>query len=150
MFGTNAFGGSGEALPMTAGGLPVEKAWLAERIVENAGEAVLFADTDGVIRLWNDAAEEIFGYPADEAIGETLDIIVPAEYRQAHWAGYDTALERGGTTSPPVARSQVPARHANGHRITIETSGARVVTENGDAIGVFNLIRDVTDAARTD
>jgi PAS domain S-box-containing protein len=109
--------------------LPVDRQWLCGRIVEEAGEAVTFADTDGVIRLWNDAAEEIFGYTAEEAVGERLDIIVPEEFREAHWRGYDEALDASEVTSPPVTRTQVPALHASGDRIEIETSGARVVTD---------------------
>lgn len=129
--------------------LPVERQWLCEQIVDRAGEAILFADTDGVIRLWNDAAERIFGYSREEAIGETLNLIVPEEFRDAHWRGYDEALHVGETSSPPVTRTQVPALHKNGKRIDIETSGARVVTdEDGDPVGVFNLIRDITDANR--
>lgn len=130
-------------------GLPVERQWLCERIVDQAGEAILFADTDGVIRLWNDAAEEIFGFAREEAIGETLDLIVPEEFRDAHWQGYEEALDVGETTSPLVTRTQVPALHKNGDSIAIETSGARVVTDDaGEPVGVFNLIRDVTDADR--
>ncbi|WP_137285735.1 PAS domain-containing protein [Halorussus salinisoli] len=130
-------------------GLSADRQWLCERIVEQAGEAVMFADADGVIRLWNEAAEEIFGYSRTEAVGETLDVIVPEKFRDAHWRGYDEALDAGETSSPPVARAQVPALHKNGERIEIETSGARVVTdENGEPVGVFNLVRDVTDADR--
>jgi len=132
-----------------ASDLPVDRDWLCQRIVERAGEAVLFADMDGTIRLWNDAAEEIFGYPRAEAIGASLDIIVPEAFRDAHWRGYDAALEAGETTSPPVTRTQVPARHADGTTIEIETSGARVVRgEDGEPVGVFNLIRDITGTER--
>jgi PAS domain S-box-containing protein len=127
--------------------LDVDLGWLCERIVADAGEAVLFADADGVIRLWNEAAAEIFGYVPDEAVGASLDIIVPAEFRDPHWTGYEAALERGETTGDAVVdRTVVPALCADGSRITIETSGATVVTErSGEVVGVFNLIRDVTD-----
>lgn len=126
--------------------IDVDIAWLCERIVADAGEAVLFADAEGVIRLWNDAAEAIFGYSADEAIGSSLDIIVPTDYRNAHWAGFHAAIDRGRTTGDAVVdRTIVPARHADGGRITIETSGATVVTDDGGTpIGVFNLIRDIS------
>ncbi|MFB6194814.1 MAG: PAS domain-containing protein [Haloplanus sp.] len=129
-------------------GLPVDRGWLCERIVDQGGEAVMFADVDGIIRIWNDAAVEIFGYSREEAIGESLDIIVPEEFRDAHWRGYDEALDAGETTSPTVTRTQVPALCKGGDRIEIETSGARVVTDDGDPVGVFNMIRDVTDADR--
>src|SRR5260370_32744209 len=75
--------------------------------------AVVIADRAGIIRLWSLGAEKAFGYPAAEAIGETLDLIVPAEYREAHWRGFRHAVESGaadleGQTSP------FPVRHADG------------------------------------
>lgn len=125
--------------------LPVDRRWLCEQIVDTAGEAVLFVDLNGDIRLWNDAAEKIFGYSREEALGSSLNLIVPEEFRDAHWHGYEQALDRGETTSPPVARSRVPALHGDGGRIEIETSGARIVTNGADEpVGVFNMIRDVT------
>lgn len=129
--------------------LSVDRQWLCERIIDQAGEAILFADTDGVIQLWNDAAEEIFGYSREEATGSRLDIIIPEEFLDAHWRGYEEAIDRGEVTSPPVTRTQVPAIRKDDVRIEIETSGARVVTdETDDVVGVFNLIREVTDADR--
>lgn len=126
--------------------LPGDRGWLCEQIVDTAGEAILFADTNGDIRLWNDAAAAIFGYTRAEALGRSLNLIVPEEFRAAHWNGYNQALDRGATTSPPVARSRVPALHKDGERIEIETSGARIVTDShGEPVGVFNLIRDVTE-----
>lgn len=128
--------------------LPIARPRLCEAIVDAAGEAILFADVDGIVRLWNDAAETIFGYAREDALGSSLDIIVPAEYREAHWRGYERALERGAVTSPPVTRTRVPAVTADDTRIEIETSGARVVTDgSGDPLGVFNLIRDVSTSS---
>jgi PAS domain S-box-containing protein len=76
-------------------------------------EAVVLADPSGVIRYWSGGAESLFGFPADEAVGQTLDLIVPAEHRQAHWTGFRRAFQAGaaaaeGQTAP------FPARHANG------------------------------------
>lgn len=127
--------------------LDTDRRWLCERMVAEAGEAILFADTDGVIRLWNEAATEIFGYTSEEALGESLDIIVPKEFRDPHWDGYNAALENGETTGDDtVERTIVPAVRKDGSRITIETSGATVVTDDdGTVVGVFNMIRDITD-----
>jgi PAS domain S-box-containing protein len=125
----------------------VDLGWLCERIVADAGEAVRFADTDGVIRLWNEAAAETFGYDPKETVGESLEIIVPAAFRDPHWTGDEAALERGETTGDAVVdRTGVPALCADGSRISIETSGATVGTdESGEVVGVVNLVRDVTD-----
>lgn len=125
--------------------LPVSREWLCRRVVEQIGEAIVGADTDGVIRLWNRGAEEIFGYTREEAVGESLDLIVPEEYRDAHWQGFDAAIERGETTKEPVARTRVPALRKGGDRIRIESSGSRVISDDGTPVAVFTAIRDVTD-----
>lgn len=59
----------------------------AAELVEQAPDALIFADRDGVIRVWNRAAERTFGHRATEAIGQTLDIIIPESLREAHWRG---------------------------------------------------------------
>lgn len=125
--------------------MDVDRQWLYRRIVEDAGEAVLFADLDGTIRLWNDAAERIFGYSREEAVGSSLDIIVPEEFRDPHWDGYFEAIEAGETNAPDDRLTTVPALRADGDRITIETSGAVVITDDGDPVGVANMIRDVSN-----
>ncbi|MFB6170075.1 MAG: PAS domain S-box protein [Haloarculaceae archaeon] len=121
--------------------MDVDRQWLCERIVEETGDAVLFVDADGVIRLWNESAEQLFGYPHEEAVGSSLDIIVPEEFRRPHWAGFDAAVEDGATRSDDDSYATVPALHADGDRITIQTSGAQVVARDGEVVGVFNTIR---------
>src|ERR1041384_5360596 len=64
-------------------------------LIAHAPDSVTFADSAGVIRVWNHAAEARFGYPAREAVGQTLDLIVPEPYRAAHWAGFFAAVQRG-------------------------------------------------------
>ena len=65
------------------------------RIVEEMPEAVIFADRQGVVRLWNRAAETMFGYSADEALGQNLDLIIPERFRARHWEGYRQVMETG-------------------------------------------------------
>ena len=75
------------------------------------GTAVVIANSTGVIRFWSVGAEKAFGYSAAEAVGETLDLIVPAEYREAHWKGFRRAVASGaaqleGQLNPfPVRRA---------------------------------------------
>jgi len=76
-------------------------------------EAIVLADIDGVIRLWSGGAERMFGYPASEAVGRTLDLIIPAEYREAHWIGFRRALASGEASVEGRVVS-FPARHATG------------------------------------
>lgn len=70
---------------------------LEAQLVANAGDAFIVADADGVIRFWNPAAETMFGYSGDEAIGQKLDIIVPEPQRKAHWDGYFRSMASGET-----------------------------------------------------
>jgi PAS domain S-box-containing protein len=74
-----------------------DKLELFPLIVEQAPDAIIFADVQGVIRVWNNAAMDLFGYRSDEAIGRSLDIIIPAHLRQAHWDGFREAIATGHT-----------------------------------------------------
>ena len=67
---------------------PYSLDWLCRRIVAEAGDAIIFADRDGIIRLWNQGAERIFGYGAEEAVGQPLDLIIPENLRERHNQGY--------------------------------------------------------------
>ncbi|MGE5090462.1 MAG: PAS domain S-box protein, partial [Candidatus Levyibacteriota bacterium] len=70
---------------------------LAAAILDQAADAVIFADVEGVIRVWNAAAARIFGFAAAEAIGRSLDLIIPEHLRQAHWIGFRRAMQSGAT-----------------------------------------------------
>lgn len=58
--------------------------------------ALVFAEPSGVIRVWNSGAEALFGHPAADAIGRTLDLIVPPEFRERHWTGFKAAMAAAG------------------------------------------------------
>lgn len=76
-------------------------------------EAIVFVDSNGVIQLWNSGAERMFGYGASEAVGQTLDLIIPPEYREAHWNGFRRALA-SGQASIDGQVVPFPVRHATG------------------------------------
>lgn len=63
--------------------------WLYKQIVTNAQDAIIFADRDGTVRLWNSGAEAMFGYKAEEALGQSLDLIIPDRLRGRHWEGIE-------------------------------------------------------------
>jgi PAS domain S-box-containing protein len=71
---------------------------LCRRIVEEMPDAVIFGDRQGAIRLWNRGAETMFGYSADEAMGQSLDLIIPERFRGRHWAGYRQVMATGVTS----------------------------------------------------
>ena len=117
--------------------------WLFRRIVEEMPEAVIFADRQGVVRLWNRGAETMFGYSAAEALGQSLDLIVPERFRARHWDGYRQVMATG-VTSYGQRLLAVPAVRNDGQRISIEFSIALLKDERGGVAGVVAVVRDVT------
>ncbi len=120
-----------------------ERDRLCRQIVEGSGDAILVADRRGVIRLWNDGAETVFGYSAQEALGQTLDLIVPERLRARHWEGFDRVMATGETRYGHEVLA-VPAQHRNGARISVEFTVVLVRDEAGTVAGVAAVLRDVT------
>ena len=117
--------------------------WLYQRIIEDSPIAILFADRDGKIRLWNSGAETMFGYTAQEALGQSLDLIVPERQRARHWEGWDKVMASGVTKygRDPLA---VPAMRKDGSRISIEFNIVLLRAPGGELSGAAALIQDVT------
>ena len=118
--------------------------WLCQRIVEGTPEAIIFADRDGTIRLWNSGAEAVFGYRADEAVGHSLDLIIPEKLRGRHWEGYRAVLGTG-VTRYGRELLKVPAIRKDGSRISLEFSILLVRDSSGVPLGAAAVIRDVTE-----
>src|SRR5512140_1898831 len=112
----------------------IDKDTLCRKIVEAAGDAVIFADRDGIIRLWNRAAEGIFGYTEAEAVGHSLDLIIPERQRELHWKGYGKVMLDGVTKygSEPLS---VPAVTKDGERISIEFTINLIRGRDGKGLG---------------
>jgi PAS domain S-box-containing protein len=118
---------------------------LAWRIVSEAGDAVIVADRQGVIRFWNRRAEEMFGYSAREAVGQTLDIIVPERHRQRHWEGYHRAMATGETRYGRGQLLSVPAQRRDGSSLSVEFTIALLRDADGRVEGIAAIMRDVTE-----
>jgi PAS domain S-box-containing protein len=105
---------------------------LYRAIVEQAPEAMIFADREGVIRLWNARAQEMFGYAASEAVGSSLDLIIPPHLRAAHWRGYHQAIAAGRTRS--VGKAMLTrATHKDGSKVYVEVAFG-IVSDQGHAV----------------
>ena len=117
--------------------------WLSRQIVEKAADAIIFADEEGIIRLWNAGAEDIFGYPAEEALGQSLDLIVPEKLRERHWEGYRKVMATGKTKYGKETLA-VPAITKDDNRISIEFTIVLVTNDSGEPLGTAAIIRDVT------
>jgi len=116
---------------------------LCRQIVESVGDAVIFADRDGIIRLWNRAAEGIFGYAEAEAVGQSLDLIIPERQREVHWKGYGTVM-LNGVTKYGTETLSVPAVTKDGERISIEFTINLLRDGDGKVLGPVAVVRDVT------
>lgn len=115
-----------------------------EELIAHAPDAIIFADCAGVIRLWNRAAETMFGHGAAEAIGQTLDLIVPEPYRVAHWAGFSHAVTQGRFAKDDALLTS-RALTKDGRIIAVELSAAIVRSPSGQARGIMAIGRDVTE-----
>jgi PAS domain S-box-containing protein len=115
----------------------------AGQFVLMAGDAIIAADADGSIVLWNPAAERIFGHTESEALGRSLDLIIPARLRQRHWEGYRQVMQTGHTRyGTQVLR--VPAVHKDGHTLSISFTVALLQTPDTKARVIAAIIRDET------
>ncbi len=118
--------------------------WLCRRIVAEAPDAIIFADREGTIRLWNAGAEAIFGYRADEVVGQTLDLIIPEKQRARHWEGYRTVMATG-VTRYGRELLRVPALRKDRTRISVEFSILLPRDAAGEILGAAAILRDVTE-----
>lgn len=117
--------------------------WLCRQIVDGIQDAVIFSDPNGLIRLWNSGAESIFGYSAQEALGQSLDLIIPEKLRAGHWEGYRKVMSTGSTRYGRELLA-VPAMRKDGTRISIEFSIFLLRSLSGEVLGSAAVIRDVT------
>ncbi|HYB77040.1 MAG TPA: PAS domain S-box protein [Candidatus Bathyarchaeia archaeon] len=117
--------------------------WLCETIVDQSSVAIVFGDRQGIVRLWNAGAEAMFGWTAAEAVGKSMDLIIPEKHRARHWEGYDNVMESGVTK---YGRSvlAVPALTKDGRRISIEFNVVLVKDADGKVLGVAATMQDVT------
>ncbi len=117
--------------------------WLCRRIVEDAGDAVIFGDREGVIRFWNAGAEATFGYTAAEAVGQSMDLIIPERLRGRHWDGWRKVMESGVTRYGRELLA-VPAARRGGGSLSVEFTIQLVRDDSGRIAGASAIIRDVT------
>jgi PAS domain S-box-containing protein len=112
-------------------------------LVQAAGDAIIAADTDGKILLWNPAAERIFGFTAEDALGHSLDLIIPEHLRHRHWEGYQRVM-RTGQTRYGTEVLRVPALHKDGHTLSIAFTVAMLHSGDGGLQAIAAIVRDET------
>jgi PAS domain S-box-containing protein len=114
-----------------------------QALARAAGDAIVVADPEGSIRYWNPAAERIFGFTAAEALGQSLDLIIPERYRARHWDGYRGVM-RTGETRYGTQVLRVPAVRKDGQRLSIAFTVALLTGPHGRVTAIAAIVRDET------
>jgi PAS domain S-box-containing protein len=115
-----------------------------ERLALDCPDAIIYADREGKIRFWNASATRIFGYEPDEALGQTLDLIVPDGLRARHWEGYDRVMAGAESRYGAGDVLAVPAIRKGGKRISIEFTVLPMHDDAGTMLGIAAFLRDTT------
>jgi PAS domain S-box-containing protein len=114
---------------------------LAAWIIEQTTDALIYSDRAGKIVRWNAAATRLFGFTAEEALGSSLDLIIPERLRPAHWAGFDRAMASGATRlsgKPTLTR----ALRKDGAKLYVQMTFAVVKDDAGNVVGSVAMARE--------
>lgn len=117
---------------------------VADAILGSVADAVVATDVDGIIRLWNPGAARIFGHRADEALGQSLDLIIPERLRARHWEGFRQVMATGESRYGEGDLLSVPGLRPGGQRISLEFTIVPLRDRQGQVQGMAAVMRDVT------
>ena len=115
---------------------------VAQALLSGRADAIIAADRAGIIRVWNPGAERLFGYARQEALEQSLNLIIPERLRQRHWDGYNQVIQTGH--SRYADSDPVPAIRKDGSTISVEFTITPIKDETGKLIGMAAVMRDVT------
>jgi PAS domain S-box-containing protein len=116
---------------------------LCRQTVQACNDAIIYSDRQRIIRLWNSGAEQMLGFSAAEAIGQSLDIFIPENQRARHWDGYFKVMETGVTRYAKELLA-APAIRKDGTRISTEFSMTIIRNTAGEIVGTAAVMRDVS------
>ena len=117
---------------------------LIDALLKTASDAIIATDRAGTINFWNPGADRIFGFTADEAIGRSLDLIIPANLQARHWTGFNRVMETCESHYGQGDLLSVPALTKSGRRISVEFTIVMLKDEQNCPIGTAAILRDVT------
>jgi len=117
---------------------------MLQQLLGEAPDAIMAADRDGMVIYWNRGAELIFGHAAAEAVGQSLDLIIPENLRGRHWEGYRQVMA-SGETKYTTGLLSAPGMTKDGRRVSLEFSIVLLRDEGGAMCGSGTVIRDVTE-----
>ena len=117
---------------------------LPKAVLATRSDGIIAADRDGIIRFWNPGAERMFGHSSGEAIGSSLDLIIPERLRERHWTGFRHTMETGHSRYGEGELLSVPAVRKDGTTISVEFTIVPLKTETGEMGGMVAIMRDVS------
>jgi PAS domain S-box-containing protein len=117
---------------------------LGGALLRSMSDAIIASDREGRITFWNPGAERIFGFSPGEAIGQSLDLIVPERLRERHWTGYTEVMRTGESRYGHGDLLSVPALRKDGARLSIEFTIVPLKDDAGAMTGMAAILRDVT------
>jgi PAS domain S-box-containing protein len=117
---------------------------LLDQLANEAPDAILISDLEGIIRFWNRGAELIFGHTAAEAVGQSLNLIIPENLQARHWEGYWRVM-KSGETKYKVGFLSSPGLRKDGSRVSLEFSMILLYDESGALSGCGTIMRDVSE-----
>ncbi len=117
---------------------------LASWLIEQSPDATIYSDKQGDIRVWNAAAEKMFGFSAEQALGQNLDLIIPERLRRMHWRGFDAAIA-AGVTKHSGKPMPTKALRADGSEFYAEMGFALIFNDQGEVVGTVAQARDITE-----
>jgi len=117
---------------------------VAQAALLTRSDAIIAADRDGIICFWNPGAERMFGHLSGEAIGRSLDLIIPERLRQRHWDGFRQTMETGRSRYGDGDLLSVPALRKDGTTISVEFTIVLLKSEPVGVRGIVAIMRDVT------
>jgi PAS domain S-box-containing protein len=124
--------------------MPPDPDHFARALVDGMPDAIVYADAAGLIQVWNAGAVRMFGFSQAEALGQTLDIIIPGSLRDRHWHGYQETMRTGHTHYGDGQILAVPAIRKDGTRLSVEFTIVPFTAEDGVMTGIAAIMRDAT------
>lgn len=117
---------------------------LADALLSSVSDAIVATDREGNITFWNPGAERIFGFTAEQAVGGSLDLIIPENLRARHWAGFRHTMATGTSRYGHGDLLSVPGLTSDGRRISVEFTIVMLRDEHQEISGTVAVMRDVT------
>jgi len=117
---------------------------IARAVLDGEADAIVACDRDGIVRFWNAGAARIFGFGAGEAIGRSLDLIIPERLRARHWHGWRETMATGTSRYSGGDTLSVPALRKDGAQISVEFTISAVRDAAGEITGLAAVMRDIT------